>query len=93
MASRTLPILALLGLIRAREITFPPVAAIQNPMGGFATGPELDISGARYLGLTTYANVPYVHCLAAEGEEVEIYDIAFLGAPFDTVRFEIWTVE
>lgn len=33
----------------------------------------------------TYANLPYVHCLAPEGEEVEGYDIAVVGAPFDTV--------
>ena len=26
-----------------------------------------------------YANLPYVHCLAADGEEVEPYDIAILG--------------
>lgn len=33
----------------------------------------------------TYANLPYVHCLAPEGQEVEPFDIALLGAPFDTV--------
>jgi agmatinase len=27
-----------------------------------------------------------VHCLANDGEEVEKYDIAIMGAPFDTVR-------
>ena len=41
------------------------------------------------MGLMTYANIPYVHCLADEagGEEYkgERYDIAVLGAPFDTV--------
>ncbi|KJY01984.1 arginase family protein [Zymoseptoria brevis] len=88
MTRMSLPFLTLLGLVSAREIVFPPVAAMQQPIGSFAVdiaeGPGLDISGARYLGLTTYANLPYVHCLAAEGEEVEVYDIAFLGAPFDT---------
>lgn len=68
-----------------------------------------DISQAKFAGLTTFANLPYVHCLAAgddEGEEeeeedgkknkkekrrkrksvgVEKFDIAILGAPFDTV--------
>jgi hypothetical protein len=37
-----------------------------------------------FYGLSTYANVPYVHCLAPEGIEVEPFDIAILGAPFDT---------
>lgn len=67
-----------------------------------------DISQTKFAGLTTFANLPYVHCLAAdddeddeeedEGEEedkkkrkkkksvgVEKFDIAILGAPFDTV--------
>jgi len=35
-------------------------------------------------GLTTYANVPYVPCLSKHQHNV--YDIAILGAPFDTVR-------
>lgn len=92
MTRISLPFLTLLGLASARDIVFPPVAAMQQPIGSFAVDiaedPALDISGARYLGLTTYANLPYVHCLAAEGEEVEAYDIAFLGAPFDTVCLE-----
>lgn len=45
-----------------------------------------DLSQSIFEGLTTYANVPYVHCLAKEGEQVEAYDIAILGAPFDTVN-------
>lgn len=75
-----------------------------------------DISQAKFAGLTTFANLPYVHCLAADEEEeeddedeedeedcengkknkkekrkkkksvgVEKFDIAILGAPFDTV--------
>lgn len=43
----------------------------------------IDISGAKFQGLNTYANLPYVHCLS--NGEVEEYDIAILGAPFDTV--------
>lgn len=74
----------------AREITFPPIAGVQHPMSAFSTdeeSPSLDIS-AMLSGITTYANLPYVHCLAGEGEEVEKYDIAVLGAPFDTVGFD-----
>lgn len=46
----------------------------------------IDVSGRKYYGMSTYANLPYVHCLSAEKVgEVEEYDIAILGAPFDTV--------
>lgn len=70
-------------VVTAREITFPPVAALQHPMvAGLPF--EADISQALFSGLTTYANLPYVHCLQ-DGGEVEKYDIAILGAPFDTV--------
>ncbi|OBT86991.1 hypothetical protein VE02_04591 [Pseudogymnoascus sp. 03VT05] len=45
----------------------------------------IDVSGSKFRGLSTYANLPYVHCLSAEKDgEVEEYDIAILGAPFDT---------
>ena len=36
----------------------------------------------KYAGLTTFANLPWTHCLSEDA--VEPYDIAFLGAPFDT---------
>lgn len=75
-----------------------------------------DISQTKFAGLTTFANLPYVHCLAADDEEeeeegeeddddgkknkkekrekkksvgVEKFDIAILGAPFDTVSISI----
>lgn len=75
------------GNVFAREITFPPIAGIQHPISTFETdeeSPSLDIS-QMLSGITTYANLPYVHCLANDGEDVEEYDIAILGAPFDTV--------
>nr|OQO20976.1 hypothetical protein B0A51_09665 [Rachicladosporium sp. CCFEE 5018] len=89
---------ALLTAVNAREITFPPVSGVQQPVGasygngvgnmGFGFGDDpLDLSNSQFAGLTTYANLPYVHCLAnttATGSEVESYDIAILGAPFDT---------
>ncbi|KAK3725252.1 hypothetical protein LTR37_000763, partial [Vermiconidia calcicola] len=71
----------------AREITFPPVAGVQHPLGNMGIdgiNPMLDLSTALYSGLTTYASLPYVHCLANDGEDVERYDIAIMGAPFDT---------
>jgi agmatinase len=71
-------------LAQGREIIFPPVSGFsQQPI--FEQG-GIDISaGSAFAGLTTYANLPYVHCLAGKNEEVEKYDIAILGAPFDTV--------
>ncbi|KAF2828964.1 arginase family protein [Ophiobolus disseminans] len=75
----------LLALAHAREIVFPPVSgyttADQVILGGYN---DPDISQPKFAGLATYANLPYVHCLAAEGKEVETFDIAVLGAPFDT---------
>ncbi|EUC50566.1 hypothetical protein COCMIDRAFT_81424 [Bipolaris oryzae ATCC 44560] len=67
-----------------REITFPPVSGYGSqqafPQGLF----ETDVTQAKFAGLTTYASLPYVHCLAPEGDDVEPFDIAILGAPFDT---------
>jgi agmatinase len=80
-------------LAYAREMSFPPVSGYttsdQVVLGG---NYDLDISQARFAGLTTYANLPYVHCLAKGGEEVEKYDIAVLGAPFDTVSHDLHAV-
>jgi agmatinase len=69
----------------ARDITFPPASGFSSDQVtlGFTSGPEINY--AKFAGLTTYANLPYVHCLAPEEEEVEKFDIAILGAPFDTV--------
>lgn len=50
----------------------------------------IDVSGSKFRGLSSYANLPYVHCLsAAKDDEVEAYDIAILGAPFDTVSIDL----
>lgn len=96
MARRVSTILALASVLQAREITFPPVSGVQSPLGANVgimdvpgDGNPLDLSQAQWAGLTTYANLPYVHCLAngttyASGAEIEKYDIAILGAPFDT---------
>jgi agmatinase len=81
-----IPFLLFPAVTLAREIVFPASSGYatneQNVLGGYS---EPDISNAKFAGLSTYANLPYVHCLAAEGEEVEKFDIAILGAPFDTV--------
>ena len=91
-----LSLLALLPLAVARDITFPPVSPYQAPLSDYrATGhfDDLDVSSANFQGLTTYANLPYVHCLAERLQDVEPFDIAILGAPFDTVCLCITDVD
>lgn len=97
MALRTVLLTAAATLASGREITFPPVIpqAQQHPFGSInvdlTPGLSEDISTSRFGGLTTFANLPYVHCLAADEKDVESYDIAILGAPFDTVYSPIRT--
>ncbi|KAI1136081.1 arginase [Hypoxylon sp. FL0543] len=46
---------------------------------------DVDImTGSQFNGLTTYANLPYLNCLSDKEAEGNRYDIAILGAPFDT---------
>jgi agmatinase len=42
-------------------------------------------TNSEFFGLTTFANLPYVNCLNPDETEAGRYDIAILGAPFDTV--------
>ena len=77
------------GQVLARDIVFPPVTGVQNPFGTPIDALEekeiIDIDTLAFSGLSTFANLPYVRCLTKdEDEEVEKYDIAVLGAPFDT---------
>jgi hypothetical protein len=83
--------LLLIPLTAARDIVFPQSSGFdQQPVFG-QNG--IDIStGSAFAGLTTYANLPYVHCLAAKDEEIGKYDIAILGAPFDTVSSLFFSV-
>lgn len=71
--------------ISGREIVLPPVSPYLTEQTILGGNYNQDISYSKFAGLTTYANLPYVHCLAPEGDEVEKFDIAILGAPFDTV--------
>lgn len=71
--------------VLAREIVLPPSLEIkpdssQAAIGGKAAG---YVEDQTYAGLTTFANLPWVHCLSPD-TRVPRYDIAFLGAPFDT---------
>jgi len=71
-------------LASARDVTFPPISGYSSQQIITHGNLEMDIAQAKFAGLMTYANLPYVHCLAAEGHDVEPFDIAILGAPFDT---------
>ncbi|KAF2486858.1 arginase family-domain-containing protein [Neohortaea acidophila] len=88
MPSPSLPLLLLTLLTKclSHEIAFPSISGMQEPLltDRILSTSDLDISSPVYAGLTTYANLPYVHCLADAATEVEKYDIAILGAPFDT---------
>ncbi|KAK6859775.1 arginase family protein [Apiospora arundinis] len=75
------------------ELPRPPSmthARQQRPMFGAAYSPGSDddvdvVSGSQFNGLQTYASLPYVNCLSdTEVEKGPKYDIAILGAPFDT---------
>jgi agmatinase len=87
-----LAILLALGFPAGRAWEFPPVAV--GPAGKLEGQHRLSVTGdddvnivtgSRFHGLKTFANLPYVFCFA-EQEETAKYDIAILGAPFDTVR-------
>ena len=79
-------VLAFSSISSAREIVFPRLSGYQNPLGAASVDEIVDsndISSAKFMGLTTFANLPYVHCLSND-TDVPSYDIAILGAPFDT---------
>ena len=88
MASFPLALVLFAFSIAAREIVFPPVAGIdayQTPIG---ENNDVDIlSGSAFSGLTTFANLPYITCFD-DRSVAEKYDIAILGAPFDTVSMK-----
>ncbi|KAK8009002.1 proclavaminate amidinohydrolase [Apiospora marii] len=76
-----------------RPPSIPPAPQWQKPMFGEASPHRPDdddvdiVSGSQFNGLRTYANLPYVNCLSdAEAEKDAKYDIAVLGAPFDTAN-------
>ncbi|KAK3672708.1 hypothetical protein LTR78_007520 [Recurvomyces mirabilis] len=77
------------GLATARDITFPSLSGIQEqPLGQQHStnfGSDYDISDSPFAGLSTFANLPYVHCLSSRPDsDIPAYDIAIVGAPFDT---------
>lgn len=87
-------VLSIAGLSQAREIVFPPVAGIDRVSGQApikfdinegADDDDIDLTTDAMGGLTSFGHLPYVPCFAAKtDEETAKYDIAVLGAPFDT---------
>ena len=70
----------------AREIVFPEISATdsyQRPLGNSLDHIDI-ITGSQFSGLTTFAHLQYVNCFV-DGPASDKYDIAVLGAPFDTV--------
>lgn len=66
------------------RITFSPQEHTQH---SFTLDDEdkIDIvTGSQFNGLRTFANLPYVNCFSDAEAEGKKYDIAIMGAPFDT---------
>ncbi|KAI0596516.1 arginase [Biscogniauxia sp. FL1348] len=71
-----------------RPPSFDPAQAQKPMVFGLAPGHDHDdvdiVSGSQFNGLRTYANLPYVNCFSDQDSSSNKYDIAILGAPFDT---------
>ena len=72
-------LLGLVGSSLAREIVFPELLHGGDQI--VIAGEEFDLASQPFAGLTTFANLPWQHCLSSSADRL---DIAFLGAPFDT---------
>jgi len=77
---------ALALFVSARDASQQPLAPLDCRSCSSTTDEFIDItSGSQFSGLSTYANLPYVNCFVDSEAEKVPYDIAILGAPFDTV--------
>ncbi|KAI1298245.1 arginase [Xylaria venustula] len=80
----------LLGASQARDWQFPHAwdSAAQKPLSGLAATDDDDdvdiVRGSQFSGLNTYAKIPYVNCFSDKSADGAKYDVAILGAPFDT---------
>ncbi|KAF2102843.1 Arginase/deacetylase [Rhizodiscina lignyota] len=80
--------------IQARDIVFPPVAGYvprhgaQQQLDSFSDSSDDVVIPGTFSGLVSFANLQYVDCLKGLEQGVlsdkEKFDIAILGAPFDT---------
>lgn len=87
-------LLLLVSLGDARDIVFPPTFGIdrlpaQIPIrpqqgGSESDDDEIDLTTDAMGGLTSFGHLPYVSCFDTTKSDVGKYDIAVLGAPFDT---------
>lgn len=89
-----------LGLGLCREIVFPPVSGVVHDHTGRPVqaplridntdddddDDDVDLTTDAVGGLTSFAHLPFVPCFdtSRPDEAVDKYDIAVLGAPFDT---------
>ncbi|KAM0808312.1 putative Arginase [Seiridium cardinale] len=64
---------------------FPPPPSFDAKQRPIYFHDDVDIiSGSQFSGLKTYANLPYMNCFSEEEAKDNPYDIAVVGAPFDT---------
>ncbi|EEH07515.1 arginase [Histoplasma capsulatum G186AR] len=71
----------------AADIVFSSAAVVHGATAQMPLGLDdtIDIvSDSQFSGLMTFANVPYVNCFVDSEATKQPYDIAFMGAPFDT---------
>jgi agmatinase len=77
---------ALALFVSAHDASQQPLAPLDCHSRSSISDEFIDItSGSQFSGLSTYANLPYVNCFVDSEAEKVPYDIAILGAPFDTV--------
>jgi agmatinase len=81
---------ALAFFVSAHDASQQPLTPIDCHSYSSVTDDFIDItSGSQFSGLSTYANLPYVNCFVDTEAEKVPYDIAILGAPFDTVSISL----
>lgn len=93
MLFSALLLVLLVGLGDARDIVFPPVFGVDRlpaqipirPQSESESDDDVDLTTDATGGLTSFGHLPYVSCFSSQADEdVGRYDIAVLGAPFDT---------
>lgn len=84
-------LLSLVSLGDTRDIVFPPVFGIDRLPGQVPIRPQsesdddIDLTTDPTGGLTSFGHLPYVPCFDSKADgDIARYDIAVLGAPFDT---------
>lgn len=92
MRFQSFSLISFVPCVLGRNIIFPPVvhSGFQDTQFALADHGDIDnvdiTTGSQFHGLTTFANLPYVNCFVDSESKDQKYDIAILGAPFDTVH-------